>query len=814
MQSVPQRLFAALFAIVASLPAQSALAQTCEPRFADGLYYGEMVGTAYTTAIFDDGTGPALYMGGALREVAGDPAISNIAKRVNGEWVGVGGGLPTTVHALAVFDDGNGPALYAACADQLRRWNGQQWSDPLASYPPLSPGLPAVAMCVHDDGTGPALFIGTVQIRSVEAPPSSPIFGLARFRNGSLSQVGPALGMSGGGSQVRAMAVFNDGRGSRLYIGGSFTSFCGVTCSGMVTWTGASIDRIDPRLTGEVYTLAIHDDGAGSALYAGGALNTQSRHSGPCGVAKLVGQVWVDTGVRDVSSTSYLGCSTLCSLNDGSGPALYAAIGGAAERAATIKRFRDGAWTTVIDASRQGSNRHANCLFPSDEHPGELVLGGDFPAPAIHLVNGAFQPYMRQGLGLPTRPVSLVCAGDGETGEVIATDVSLAAGNGGLSRFTGSGWVAVTGASSLSNPTWVRNGSGGSLFASAGGVYRRDGVQWQRLPALPGSPTPTVKSLFACGDTDQMLYAVLNISLGSYSARIVRWGELGWEELPGVFRGTGLGQTIAGIVEYDDGSGPAIFVGGSFTQIDGVPVHPLVRLRGTSWEDVGTPLQFPNLFNGLVNALCIHTDTVGTSLFVGGSFTHLGTEQVNGFARFDSRGLTRPGAIPFPLFTTSGAAVLAMVPFMDGRDKSLVVALYALGVPTTDGGTTRFLSRWTGAGWQSISGVTSSPSLLAVSNNGSSSSLWTVGPAHGDYTLSFDRLDGCPRTCPADLDDGSGTGTRDGGVSLDDLFYFLTAYELGDARADIDDGSNTNTLDGGVGIEDLLYFVRRFEGGC
>ena len=33
--------------------------------------------------------------------------------------------------------------------------------------------------------------------------------------------------------------------------------------------------------------------------------------------------------------------------------------------------------------------------------------------------------------------------------------------------------------------------------------------------------------------------------------------------------------------------------------------------------------------------------------------------------------------------------------------------------------------------------------------------------------------------CPADLDDGTGTGTPDGGVDINDLLFFLAHYESG-----------------------------------
>lgn len=68
--------------------------------------------------------------------------------------------------------------------------------------------------------------------------------------------------------------------------------------------------------------------------------------------------------------------------------------------------------------------------------------------------------------------------------------------------------------------------------------------------------------------------------------------------------------------------------------------------------------------------------------------------------------------------------------------------------------------------------------------------------------------------CVADLDDGSGTGTRDEGVDINDLLYFLVLFEQGSVGVDVDNGTGTGTPDGGVDINDLLYFLVRFEAGC
>lgn len=75
-------------------------------------------------------------------------------------------------------------------------------------------------------------------------------------------------------------------------------------------------------------------------------------------------------------------------------------------------------------------------------------------------------------------------------------------------------------------------------------------------------------------------------------------------------------------------------------------------------------------------------------------------------------------------------------------------------------------------------------------------------------------LDEIMPRCVADFDDGSGSGTPDGGVTIEDLLYYLGVFDAGDVRADVDDGSSTGTRDGGVTIEDLLYFLARFDAGC
>jgi len=108
---------------------------------------------------------------------------------------------------------------------------------------------------------------------------------------------------------------------------------------------------------------------------------------------------------------------------------------------------------------------------------------------------------------------------------------------------------------------------------------------------------------------------------------------------------------------------------------------------------------------------------------------------------------------------------------------------------------------------------------------GATSATYTIPSAAGMDTGPYDCIitNACGiitsstamlTICVADFDDGSSTGTCDGGVTIEDLLYYLTVYQAGIVRADIDNGSATGTPDGGVGIEDLLYYLARYNAGC
>jgi hypothetical protein len=174
---------------------------------------------AAALAVFNDGAGDALYVGGSFTEAGGLPA-RRIAKWDGQTWSVLGTGAQDRVTALAVFDDGGGPDLYVGGdftsmgsvpgTDSIARWNGQTWS---ALATGISPGI-VYAIAGFDDGSGPALYAGGSFTMLNGAPGNR----IARWNGQAWSALD-----TGTGPWVNALAAFNDGGGSALYVGGAFT---------------------------------------------------------------------------------------------------------------------------------------------------------------------------------------------------------------------------------------------------------------------------------------------------------------------------------------------------------------------------------------------------------------------------------------------------------------------------------------------------------------------------------------------------------------------------------------------------------------
>src|SRR5690606_9503899 len=109
------------------------------------------------------------------------------------------------------------------------------------------------ALAVYDDGAGPALYAGG----SFQATPTQPFTALARWNGKEWKGVGPPLNPTALGwlPMVYALTVFDDGSGAEsLYIGGQFGGAGDVEARNLIRWDGSefsSIGHADGEFDGE-----------------------------------------------------------------------------------------------------------------------------------------------------------------------------------------------------------------------------------------------------------------------------------------------------------------------------------------------------------------------------------------------------------------------------------------------------------------------------------------------------------------------------------------------------------------------------------
>jgi hypothetical protein len=185
-------------------------------------------GTVYAFANYDEGSGENLFAGGAFSAASG--VFTGAVARWNGSaWSALGTGPTGEVRALAVFDDGNGAQLYAAGllsqaggvpVTNLARWNGSVWSD----VPGGGPNGTAYALAVHDDGRGPALYVGG----SFNTCGGITAYSLARFDGANWEAVDGGID----GFVYALASIDDDGDGDReLFVGGRFQQTATVASS-------------------------------------------------------------------------------------------------------------------------------------------------------------------------------------------------------------------------------------------------------------------------------------------------------------------------------------------------------------------------------------------------------------------------------------------------------------------------------------------------------------------------------------------------------------------------------------------------------
>lgn len=117
---------------------------------------------------------------------------------------------------------------------------------------------------------------------------------------------------------------------------------------------------------------------------------------------------------------------------------------------------------------------------------------------------------------------------------------------------------------------------------------------------------------------------------------------------------------------HDDGAGIALYVGGGFTAAGGVPANSIARWDGSTWMPLGSGLQLNGSF-GNVQKMVEYDDGSGPALFVCGTFDHAGGVPASSIAKW-SHGVwsALPGSPP-------GTQFFSMSVFDDGDGSALYV---------------------------------------------------------------------------------------------------------------------------------------------
>jgi uncharacterized repeat protein (TIGR01451 family) len=735
-----------------------------------GFEIGDLDGGVADMVVYDDGSGPAIYAAGSFL-AAGGVTVNRIARWDGAAWSALSGpsgiGVDDSVGALAVYDDGSGEALYAGgyfttaggvTVNRIAKWNGAAWSALPGISEPGVDGLEVHALAVYDDGSGKALYAAG----SFTKAGGVTAYHVARWDGTSWS---PLSGPSGNGLSGRAyaLAVYDDGSGETLYAGGNFWEAGGVTVNLIAKWDGTTWSPLSgPSGTGvsnSVLAMAVYDYGSGKALYVGGYFSSAG------GVTVNHVARWDGTAWSHLSGPYYVGVSggwgvfALAVFDSGGGEALFAGgdfttAGGLA--ANSMARWDGTAWGSLSGPSGNGvDGGRVGALMVFDEGSGAaLFAGGAFGVaggvPANHIArwDGITWSALSgpSGAGLDNTVNTLLVDDVGAVEVLYAGGYFATAGGVAVShiaRWDGTYWATLDGPSGTGTDgrVWALekydDGGGEALYAggsfikaggvTANGIAKWDGMAWSALSGPSGNGTSGwVKALAVFDDGNgPALYAGGDfISAGGVTVNnIAKWDGMAWSALSWTY-GTGVGggySPVRALAVYDDGGGEALYVGGYFTTAGGVMVNYIASWDGVVWSTLSGPLDTGT--NNMVEALVVYDDGGGEALYAAGYFHQAGGVYTGRTAKWDGTewsGL--PNIAPY-------GYVMSLGVFDD--------ALYAGGefVYASFGVTVNNIARWDGTEWSPLygpsdRGVDQYVNTLAVYDDGSGEALYSGGGFH------------------------------------------------------------------------------------
>ncbi|TVQ75507.1 MAG: hypothetical protein EA380_10705, partial [Phycisphaeraceae bacterium] len=270
-----------------------------------------------------DASHPTVYLVGDSLRISAESSGHPLVAWDGTEWSEVPVPANSYIDRIAVFDDGQGPKLYAVGTIRITpeqcvpiaRLEGSTWVPVLNGLIPSCSG--SHELVPLEDADGLALYIFGIPTGASNIATTGPV----RWDGENVELFGGGLSHNvPHGMRVTSIEFYDDGEGDALYASGSFTGTSLTSARGIAKWNGASWESVGgeaARSVGVDSHLTRFDDGVEDGLYYSGnlSLHGETRH-----VLKWNGVGWSDLG-NAIRKRVYAAQV----FNDGTGDALYVA---------------------------------------------------------------------------------------------------------------------------------------------------------------------------------------------------------------------------------------------------------------------------------------------------------------------------------------------------------------------------------------------------------------------------------------------------------------------------------------------------------
>ncbi len=293
-----------------------------------------------------------------------------------------------------------------------------------------------------------------------------------------------------------------------------------------------------------------------------------------------------------------------------------------------------------------------------------------------------------------------------------------------------------------------------SVVRWTGAGWEEIGEHWGIVWAFEAFDEGAGPVMFAAGDF---------MGVGGVASRsIIRWDGAAWSPVPTGWTPQSIAYLQA-LCVYDDGTGAALVVGGSFPGgVGGVTSASIAKWDGTAWSG------FDGGIDGNIRDMLVWDDGTGTALYIGGYFDWAGTTLARRVAKWDGQQWHALGAGICP--EPANGPVWALSVYDNGAGEALYAGgtFYgACGVPGS-----RALARWDGSQWSAVAQVAyqfPAVTALYVFDDGVRGPGLIVG---GDFTA----IGGISAQRIARYD---GSGWSDLGIEIASFFLYMTRFDEG-----------------------------------